>query len=145
MTKTILDKLQDLLCKFPAHRLNELPSWLQQDYHDLDRLIEDVLQRPGQKITTKEARWVNGVYKSVKKIPKKYYEELPKEKDPFEDFVQHMSPARRPRTNMVDSMMQKLQPVYRIEPKLSKKRNKLCPCGSGMKRKRCCWKFRRKI
>ena len=142
MTKTILDKLQDLICKFPSDRLNELPSWQQQDYHDLDRLIEDVLQRPGQKITTKEARWVNGVYKSVKKIPKKYYEELPKEKDPFEDFSKHMTPARSP---MMNSPMKKMIPVYKIEPKLSKKRNKLCPCGSGMKRKRCCWKFRRKI
>ena len=144
MTKTRLDKLQDLICMFPSDRLNELPSWLQQDYHDLDRLIEDVLQRPGQKITTKEARWVNGVYKSVKKIPKKYYEELPKEKDPFEDFAKHMTPARRP---IMNSPMKKMTPipVYKIEPKLSKKRNKLCPCGSGMKRKRCCWKFRRKL
>ena len=66
--KTILDKLQDLICKFPDHRLNELPSWLQQDYHDLDRLIEKVLKRPGQKITKKEAIWANGVFRYVKQM-----------------------------------------------------------------------------
>jgi hypothetical protein len=71
MTKTILDKLNDLLCKFPIDEyseLNELPKWLQQDYHDLEDLCEDVLVRPGQSITKKELRWANGVNKSVNKL-----------------------------------------------------------------------------
>ncbi len=73
MEKTILDKLNDLLCKFPMEEngyeaSNELPKWLQQDYHDLEDLYEDVLVRPHQNITKKEMRWVNGVNKSVNKL-----------------------------------------------------------------------------
>ncbi len=47
---------------------NELPKWLQQDYHDLEDLYEDVLVRPHQNITKKEMRWANGVNKSVNKL-----------------------------------------------------------------------------
>ena len=72
MEKTILDKLNDLLCKFPLDEYyepsNELPKWLQQDYHDLEDLYEDVLKRSTQSITKKEMKWANGVNKSVNKL-----------------------------------------------------------------------------
>jgi|TARA_B100001971_G_scaffold121291_1_gene111695 hypothetical protein len=36
--KSQLDKMQNLLSIFPEERFDELPRWLQNDYHKLDKL-----------------------------------------------------------------------------------------------------------
>jgi hypothetical protein len=68
--KSQLDRMQSLLCMFPEERFDELPKWLQNDYHKLDK------------------QWI-------------------------------------------------------VFPKKGKSRNKLCNCGSGLKKKRCCWNIQR--
>jgi hypothetical protein len=67
--KSQLDKMQNLLCMFPDERLDELPKWLQNDYHKLDKLIELVIKRrPFQQLTVQEMKWVNGVFRVVRDL-----------------------------------------------------------------------------
>ena len=72
--KSQFDKMQNLLCMFPEERFDELPKWLQNDYHKLDKLIESVIKRrPFQELTVREMKWVNGVFRVVRDLDRKYY------------------------------------------------------------------------
>ena len=137
--KSQLDKMQNLLSIFPEERFDELPKWLQNDYHKLDKLIELVIKRrPFQQLTVQEMKWVNGVFRVVRDLDRKYY----RKKEPEQpSFNPHHWPIRSPMisSRWTEKAVRKLVVV----PKKGTDRNKLCNCGSGLKKKRCCWNIQR--
>ncbi len=137
--KSQFDKMQNLLCMFPEERFDELPKWLQNDYHKLDKLIESVIKRrPFQELTVREMKWVNGVFRVVRDLDRKYY----RKKEPEQpSFHPHHWPTNSPTrsSNWTEKAVRKLVVI----PKKGTDRNKLCNCGSGLKKKRCCWNIKR--
>ncbi len=142
--KSQLDRMQSLLCMFPEERFDELPKWLQNDYHKLDKLIELVVKRrPFQELTVQEMKWVNGVFRVVKDLDRKYYRKKEIEQPPLlhPGHPIHQSPPHSP--SRLPSMREKAVKQWIVFPKKGKSRNKLCNCGSGLKKKRCCWNIQR--
>ena len=137
--KSQLDKMQNLLSIFPEERFDELPKWLQNDYHKLDKLIELVIKRrPFQQLTVQEMKWVNGVFRVVRDLDRKYY----RKKEPEQPLSHpHHWPIHSPMvsSNWTEKAVRKLVVI----PKKGTERNKLCNCGSGLKKKRCCWNIKR--
>ena len=139
--KSQLDKMQNLLCMFPEERFDELPKWLQNDYHKLDKLIELVIKRrPFQQLTIQEMKWVNGIFRVVRDLDRKYYRKKEPE-EPLHHPFRGMNPRRSP--SKLSDWTEKAMKKWVVVPKKGRERNKLCNCGSGLKKKRCCWNIKR--
>ena len=121
---------------FPKYRLDELPKWIQKEHGKLKSLVKELENNPRQ-LTMKEMKSANALFRLVKKIPKKYYEKK------FEVPVDYLSPGPlMPPMSSRASMPLPPVPIVQWIPKKGRERNKLCNCGSGLKKKRCCWSLK---